>query len=476
MTASTVKPQFTWNELAAATSGSWWPETKPDLTSSAGVDGISTDTRSMPPGHMFLALKGVNFDGHGFIKDAIASHAAGLVINHLPEAVAGLIGEHRIPVLIVSDTLRAYQQLAACHRRRFSTLPLVAVTGSSGKTSTKEIIGAILREHFAGAVLITENNTNNQIGVPHNLLRLRHDHQAAILELGTNAPGEIKILTDITQPAIAVLTNVGPVHLQGLGSREGVVSEKSAIFSTLSETGGCAVVPFYLSRHPRIIAALKDVRCITFGSEADADVQITYGAGSFAGSTFRLRLKGHADDKQPVIQWPLTGAHMAVNAGAGIAVAQALGIALPTVTRALSSCSLPKMRMQIKNVAGSTWINDAYNANPDSMKAFIDWLAATADCHSHGRQLYLILGDMLELGDEENSYHASILNAARAALPGAMLLPVGERMLRAGMKIGIGGFRNITELKSLLTDMIKPNDVVALKGSRGMALETLMPI
>jgi UDP-N-acetylmuramoyl-tripeptide--D-alanyl-D-alanine ligase len=474
MTTSCTKPQFTWNELAAVTSGRWWQDTKPDVSGSEGVPGISTDSRSLLPGSMFLALVGVNFDGHDFLGDAITSHAAALLVNNIPEKTARLILERRIRALIVGDTLLAYQQLAAYHRQRFSSLPVVAVTGSSGKTSTKEIIGAILREHFAGPALITENNTNNQIGVPNNLLRLRPEHQAAMLELGTNAPGEIKILTDITHPTIAVLTNVGPVHLKGLGDREGVIIEKSAMFSTLSAHGGWAVVPFSLSRHPRIIAALKDVRLITFGTEPDADVQIIYGEGSLTGSTFRVRLTSQPDLKPLVVQWSLSGAHMALNAGAGIAVAQALGIPLPTVIRALSTCSLPKMRMQIGNVSGIVWINDAYNANPDSMNAFIIWLASTSDCHAPGCQLYVVLGDMLELGDDEIRYHCTLLNTARITLPEATILPVGKRMMRAATELGITGFRDVITLKSALTDMIKPNDVVALKGSRGMALESLL--
>jgi UDP-N-acetylmuramoyl-tripeptide--D-alanyl-D-alanine ligase len=431
---------FSWRELALFTTGRWLR--KPDGT--LCVDKVSTDSRSIGLGQAFLALRGEHFDGHDFIPTAIAADAS-VIIAETPAPP-----DCATPWLQVEDTLRAYQDLAAFHRMRWPRLPLIGITGSSGKTSSKEIIACILRAEFAN-VLATAANTNNLIGVPQNLLRL-DDHDAVVIELGTNAPGEIATLTQIASPAIAVITSIGPVHLEGLGSVEGVAKEKASICNGLP-SDGLAIVP-EAWKH-----AVSAANVLTVGG----DYQVAdYQARGLTGASFCVVRKG----KGLSISWSVPGAHQARNAAAAVAVADHLGIAEETIASALAEFALPGMRMARQEIAGVSWINDAYNANPDSMRALIDCLSDEPD-------LTLVLGDMLELGPNEASHHREVLRYAQEKLPAARLLPVGPRMAAVAADLGLTAAKDLDTARDMLTP--QSGDSVALKASRGMALEGLIP-
>lgn len=462
---------FPWDELATV-ANSKWSGSDLEFSKLNGVSSICTDSRSLSADALFLALRGHKFDGHEFIIDAASKNVAAVCAEQLSDNQAKCLHDSAIPYLLVCDTLKAYQKIAYAYRRRFD-LPVVAVTGSTGKTSTKEIIAAILKQHFGEYVLLTDGNTNNQIGVPQNLLKLTHEHRAAVLELGTNLPGEIKTLTDLVRPDCAVLTNVGPVHLEGLQSIEGVLNEKSDIFSNLKNGRGCAVIPASLRHHPLIISRIQGMRTLTFGIEEDADIRMVYLGGDFDCSRFVIT--DQRETKPLRVTWNLSGVHQALNAAAAVAVARFLRISDQTILNALESSRLPGMRMEVGWKNNIRWINDAYNANPESMKAFVDWLSTVKLEESNVGRFYVVLGDMFELGAAEERYHREVLDYVSEKLPNMVPLPVGERMSRAAGKLGIPSFFHVGDVKKWVFDRLEQGDSVALKGSRGMALEQIIP-
>lgn len=457
---------FSWTELAAATRGEWCgalPRAMP------GVQAISTDSRNPAPQGLFLALVRER-DGHGYIIEAVKKGSVAACVDHrLPPAVAAWLAEQHIPCLRVADTLAAFQALARWHRDRQSNLRLVAVTGSSGKTSTKEMIAAILRQAWPSAVLATEGNTNNLFGLPQNLLRLEVGHRVAVLELGTNSPGEIGTLEAVAQPNVAVITSVGPVHLQGLGSLEGVAREKAAIFAGLAARQGRAVIPQRLAANP-IVRAAAGERVLTFGEEPGANVRIEYLGRTPDGSSFRIHRRSGS---RVTIRWHLLGRHLARNAGAAAAVADWLDVSDQCLQAGLESVILPGMRMKELRHRDVRWLNDAYNANPDSMEALIETLVE--EPLVPGAHLHLVLGDMLELGSYAAEYHRQVLQFARQHLPAARLWPFGPEMAKAAAELHQYAWTDIGRLQQELEGELRPQDLVALKASRGMALERLLP-
>ncbi|OVE80925.1 hypothetical protein BVY04_04545 [bacterium M21] len=443
---------FTWEDLADVTRGEWLNF----ATLREGILNISTDTRTIVEGDLFLALVGERFDGHEFIDTAIENGASAVLVSRPIEAT--------VPTLVVNDTLCAYHRLARYHRKRFPALLTVGITGSSGKTSSKEIIASVMRRHFgADYVLITEGNTNNQIGVPQNLLRLREHHRCAILEMGTNMPGEIEILRSLVCPNIAVLTNIGPVHLEGLGDLDGVAREKSAIFAGAQ----LAILPAEYAELP-IVAGQLPALVMRTGFSSTVDVQVELLSSNLHGSSFAT----YQDGCRAEVSWKLHGQHMAMNAAAAFAIGKHLFLDNKLLCKALSECEIPGMRMRISEHDGVTWINDAYNANPDSMRALIDWLVEVVD---DSRQIRLVLGDMLELGPDSIQYHQDLLTCAKRRLPDAMIIGVGPCMAEAGKGLDVTAFPGTEEASPALRSELPVGAIVALKGSRGMALEQLVP-
>jgi UDP-N-acetylmuramoyl-tripeptide--D-alanyl-D-alanine ligase len=455
---------FTFKEIAEATGGEWLP----DVTLTHSIDAVVTDSRKDCSNSLFLALAGENFDAHDFLATAIEQHATALCINR--DAVDKITGLPDIPIIAVDDTLSAYQQLGAFHKRCFPQLKTIAVTGSMGKTSTKEIIRSILIATFGeSAVYASAGNTNNQIGVPLNLLQLREQHRACVVEIGTNHHGEVEPLSLISEPDIAVITTIGACHLEHLGELAGVAKEKSKIFTGLKKNG-TAVFPASTPEITVIKQAAAGFSMLQFGSlSSNAEVRVEYLNGNLHGSQIAVYLPGEVESF--TLTWPLTGAHQAMNAAAAIAATMPLNICKAAIIEGLGNCTLPGMRMKISESNGITWLNDAYNASPGSMVAVLEWLSEFAD----PEKLCLVLGDMLELGEHSATAHSDALQAALKLLPGATIFAVGEAMTQAGKMLpsdkNIFFYPDAVTAGVELKQHLKPGMMVLLKGSRGIQLE-----
>jgi len=449
---------FTAQELIAATGGCWLGNA-PGLT----VDGVFTDTRLDGHGKLFIALAGEKFDAHDFLDKAIAANAAALCIqkerqNKLPAACP-------VPVLLVADTVAAYQGLGCFHRRRFPQLKVAAVTGSVGKTSAKEMLRAIF-EAAAGPehVLYTLGNTNNQIGVPQNLLRLTADHRYAVIECGTNHHGEIEPLSRCASPDAAVVNSIAPCHLEFLGDLDGVAREKSHIFDGLPTGTGVAIIPKVCAGHDILLAAAKPYTLRQFGNAPGCDVWSIYHGGNLNGSSFTLHF---ADGETHLVNWQLTGRHQSVNAAGAAAAALALGVSPSVIAQGLAQTTLPGMRMKQSRYRDADIINDAYNANPGSMTASIEWLAEFAD----ESKLLLILGEMRELGAAEAAGHREIYELAVKTFPQARIVLIGKAF--AGHHHT--HFMAANDALAKVDELIRPGDIVFAKGSRGIAVELALP-
>lgn len=425
---------------------------------------VSTDTRESMPDALFIALKGDSFDAHLFLADAVRMGAVLLCIDRgesarLPDGV---------PAIGVDSTLSAYQAVAAAHRAKFPDLRVAALTGSCGKTGTKEALRAIFNAAFGkDHVLATEGNTNNQIGVPRNLLRLTSEHRIAVLEAGTNHHGEIAPLAACIRPDNALIVSIRSCHLENLGSLEGVAQEKSNIFSTLPPEGG-GVIPYSCAGGDILRKALAGHRILTFGPEPEADYRAEYLGGDLHGASFRLHVR--ATGEEALVHWSVPGAHQASNAAGAAALASFFGVSLAKAAEGLSGTTLPGMRMRVTEHGGATWINDAYNANPDSMAASLGWLHEFAD----DSKLVLALGDMLELGTDSHKLHAATLAKARELFPRARIIAIGERMTAVGRDADIFFPDSKAAAKEILS-CVKPGDTVFLKASRSTKLELLEP-
>lgn len=315
---------FTIAEIVEATGGIFTGSAN-DL--SLSVNAVSTDTRVAMEGALFLALAGENFDAHEYLQQALDQGASVLCIEQSKK--------HLLPpdakAILVPSTVKAYQDLAHYHRMRFKDLKVIALTGSCGKTSSKEILRSIFETAFGREhVLYTRGNTNNQIGVPQNLLRLTRDHAAAVIEMGTNHPGEIEPLARCAMPDASMIVSIGNCHLEFLGSLEGVAREKSHIFSTLGADAS-AVIPMESPANEVLRHAVKDIdRVLTFGNtQSNADIQAEYIAGNLYGSSFRLIKKSTGESIR--IRWSVQGKHQILNAAGAAAIADSFGLPLTVI-------------------------------------------------------------------------------------------------------------------------------------------------
>jgi UDP-N-acetylmuramoyl-tripeptide--D-alanyl-D-alanine ligase len=421
-------------------------------------DSVSTDTRTLAPKALFVALKGERFDGHDFLAQAAQKQVAGALVNDARKLPAGL------PVLVAEDTRLALGRLAAYWRRKFSA-PLVALTGSNGKTTVKEMLASILRAATADdAVLATRGNLNNDIGVPLTLLELGSGHRYAVVEMGMNHAGEIRYLTRLAAPDVALINNAGPAHLEFFGSVEAIARAKGEIFEGL-QPGGTAVInaddPF--SGLWRTLAGGRPV--IDFGLSRPAAVSARYALRHLESEIVVRTPRGEA---QAVLKAP--GLHNVRNAVAASAAAAALEVPAPAIARGLAGYAGIKGRLQPKAaVNGATLIDDTYNANPESVRAAIAVLA-----QAPGARL-LVLGDMGELGAGAAQLHAEIGAAARES--GIQrLFTLGELAAHAARAFGAGG-RAFTRIEDLLAEIeiaLTPGATVLVKGSRFMQMERVV--
>ena len=455
-------PSFTARELSAATGGRWTGEAP------ASIEGVSTDTRAIPAGSAFVALRGERFDGHDFLADAARSGASCAVVAR-GRAASGPPG---LPLLEVDDTLAALGAVARLHRLRFS-IPVVGVTGSNGKTTTREMIAAILATR--GPVLSTEGNLNNEVGVPLTLLRLLPTHTAAVIEMGMSHRGEIGRLAAIAEPRVGVVTNAFPAHLEGLGSVDGVADAKGELYRGLPADG----VVVANADDPRMLhrARKSGRRVLTFsgGSDRGADVVLLdVLAQDPEGMRFLLGI----GTKEVEVRLPLVGEHNAVNAAAAAAAALSLGCSDREIVRGLAGVRPVGRRLRVERLpSGVLLVDDCYNANPASMKAALRTLRQLAGA---GRAL-AALGDMLELGPAEDDLHRELgRDAAAAGL--AALATFGPRAgLAREAAIEAGMARSDTFhtedpllLVAFVRERLRPGDALLVKGSRGMKLERLV--
>lgn len=420
----------------------------------AMLTSVNTDSRQVVPGQLFVALKGEHFDGHDFAQQAIGQGAAAVLVLH---PVAGAE-----PALVVTDTYQALGELAAYWRNKF-TLPVAAITGSNGKTTVKEMLASILRA-TADAVLATQGNLNNHIGLPLTLLKLTAQHRYAVIEMGMNHTGEIKYLTHIAKPTVALINNAGNAHLGELGSFEAIANAKAEIFEGLADDG-VAVINADDVFAPLWVGLNGQRKIISFGLKNSADVTATYqleAAASVLEITTPLGLLN--------VHLPTPGAHNVMNALAATAVAIGMDVPLSAIALGLETYAGVKGRLQhIAGQQGALVIDDSYNANPMSMKAAIDVLVAR-----QGKKL-LVLGDMGELGEGAAEMHAELGRYAKSAGVDA-LFTLGELSAEMSREFGAGA-QHYATAQALTADLLAQMNVdstVLVKGSRFMAMERIV--
>lgn len=463
-----MRTMFTLQSIEEATAGEWLIPPTPG----AKVHGVTDNSRSVKPGELFVAIRGEIADGHRFVRQAAQAGAATVCVDRaLDDATRTFLRSSHCGVLRVGDGLAAYHGLAAAHRQSLTGCTVIGLTGSAGKTSVKEMLAAICRAAVGSeAVLATEGNTNNHFGVPRNLLRLTERHRCAIIEMGSNQPGDIAQLTRMVQPDVAVVTNIGRAHLERLGSVEGVAEEKADILRGL-RADGTAILPFEGPCGPVLRRAAGERKVRTFGIEDGADVRAGYAG--WDGERYCLTLSWNDSEADVPVRWRLGGAHQARNAAAATAAGLVLNLSAGTIVRGLCAAELPGMRAAVERRDGVLWVNDAYNANPDSMRAGLDLFAEIAAGEGAG-PLILVLGDMLELGSRAPETHREMLDYARSRLPEAHLLAVGPLMREAGSAPGVATFETAEEAAQAVAERLVPGAAVFLKGSRRMALERIL--
>ncbi len=451
---------FTLAELLQATRGELVR-----LGAHAVLRGVGTDTRSLEPGELFVAIRGDTHDGHEHVAEA-ARRGAGAVLVERQHADASL----PCGVVAVRDTLAALGDLAAWHRRRHP-VPVLAVAGSNGKTTTKEMLAAILRHAYgADAVLHTRGTQNNLVGLPLTLLRLGDAQRVVVLELGMNGPGEVWRLAEIASPDVGVITCVAPEHLEGVGSIRGAAEAEAELFRRLRPRATAVVN----ADDPYVVAAAETFggHTLRFGTAGDVVATDVVDHG-LDGTNFRLVLRGEAVP----VRLRIAGRHNVTNALAAAAMASTQNVPLDTIRAALEAFEAPSMRMQVEHLAsGVTVINDAYNANPGSMAAALQTLAA-----SRADRRLAALGEMRELGAEAEAAHEALgAVAAGARLDALYLLGPHAGLVRAGAEAaGMAADRIVVaadheDLAARLRAACRPGDLLLLKGSRGAALETVL--
>jgi UDP-N-acetylmuramoyl-tripeptide--D-alanyl-D-alanine ligase len=420
---------------------------------SSEVSGITTDTRKIGKGDVFVALRGERFDGHDYLRDAVRDGASALVVSRAPK-----LDTLGVPIFEVRDTLIALGALAHYWRRAWGKT-IIAVAGSNGKTSTKDLLRAALSSSYT--VHATTGNLNNRIGVPLTLLALPPEADVSVVELGTSLPGEVAILRDIVEPDIALVTSIAEEHLEGLGDLAGVLREEAAIYDGVA----VGIAP---SAQPEIAEAArgKAKRVVVAGLDDNADVKPDHweigpdglGVIEIAGATVRP---------------PVRGLHNLRNTMLALAVARECGVSYEDAAAGLAGMPQPKMRSAWEQVGEVTLINDAYNANPGSTRAAIELLDGTGS----GRQRVIVLGTMRELGAASEQCHADIAGLALAS--GADIVAgIGEfapALEKHKERERVITAPDVEDLWPQLQARLQRNAIILLKASRGVQLERLVP-
>ena len=420
---------------------------------SSEVSGITTDTRKIGKGDVFVALRGERFDGHDYLRDAVRDGASALVVSRAPK-----LDTLGVPIFEVRDTLIALGALAHYWRRAWGKT-IIGVAGSNGKTSTKDLLRAALSRSYT--VHATTGNLNNRIGVPLTLLALPPEADVAVVEVGTSLPGEVAILREIVEPDIALVTSIAEEHLEGLGDLAGVLREEAAVYEGVA----VGIAP---SAQPEIAEAArgKAKRVVVAGLDANADVKPDrweigsdgLGVIEIAGATVRP---------------PVRGLHNLRNAMLALAVARECGVSYEDAAAGIAGMPQPKMRSAWEQVGDVTLINDAYNANPGSTRAAIELLKGTGS----GRQRVIVLGTMRELGAASEQCHADIAGLALAS--GADIVAgIGEfapALEKHKERERVITAPDVEDLWPQLQARLQRNAIILLKASRGVQLERLVP-
>lgn len=439
------------------------------------ITGVTTDSRAIQPGQLFIPLTGEQFDGHAFVQDSIAKGAAAAFWKKgVPNAPADA------PLIYVDDPLLALQQLAASYRRSL-TVRVIAVTGSNGKTTTKDMLASILSTTYN--VVKTEGNYNNHIGLPLTLLQLKDDTDFAVVEMGMSGRKEIALLSELAQPEAAIITNVGDAHMLQLGSRKEIANAKLEVLKAIQSDGMLIYPGEEPLIHERLVSKelfAKEVgfplperlKTWSFGGSERSNIYPTSVMKQEMSTHFHLNTVSGATYTVPVPGW-----HNVLNAVASIAMSRYMGVLENDAVRGLKTVKLSAMRTAwVKTKSGLTIINDAYNASPTSVKAAIHMFA---DLEGFD-QKYIVLGDMLELGPDEQKYHEEI---------GELLTPnqtdyvftfgqLAEHIAKGAKRSFPDGtvrsFQTLPELSAHLARVTTRHDAVLVKGSRGMKLETVI--
>jgi UDP-N-acetylmuramoyl-tripeptide--D-alanyl-D-alanine ligase len=432
------------------------------------VSGISTDSRTIAPGEAFVAVKGDNFDGHRFIEEAVRKGASCIIRGCSPKGYAPHAGSVSCSVLEVDDTIKAYGDIARFHRRRFS-VPVIAVTGSNGKTTTKEMIAWLLSEKYT--VLKNPGTNNNHIGLPAALLDLDKNHDIIVLEIGTNHFGEVEQLARICEPNVGIITNIGQSHLEYLGNEKGVYREKSALIKNLHEPDVALLNADDIFFREAVFKNSREPFVIGFGITARVDFHASRVSCASGAASFRLNRKYDFSLKTP-------GRHNVYNALAALAAGSLFGMRYEDMSRRLSDFEFPEGRFKNRSLGGVSFIDDTYNSNPFS---FRQALRALKDMACPGRKI-VVMGDMLELGGLEKKFHREAGKLAASVCD--VLITVGSLSRFAADEARACGFRaaNIFicgssgEARDVLFNTIgaAKNDMVLVKGSRRLKLEQIM--
>jgi UDP-N-acetylmuramoyl-tripeptide--D-alanyl-D-alanine ligase len=426
------------------------------------VKGISIDSRKINEGDLFFAIKGENFDGHDFIDDVFSRGASCAVIE---SAQIERFKDKQYPLIVVENTTIALGELANLYRKKFD-VKVIGLTGSNGKTTTKEMIAKVLSTKFN--VLKTEGNLNNNFGVPLNLFRLEKRHQLAVIEMGINHFGEMKVLCEIAEPDYGLITNIGNDHIEFLESREGVAKENGELFRFIKKKNGFA---FVNSDEKLIKEQAKGIkRKLTFGFNSRADVR---GKIRSINKLAQPSLEVFYKEKKELINLPTFGIHTAQNALCAVAVGLKFGITLKQIKQSLESFQPYDKRMQVIEIGNYTIINDAYNANPDSMKMAIQTLSMM---NGYPEKI-AVLGDMLELGADSEKFHRELAKnlkengITKAFFFGELIKATYDEAMNLGLGVKI--FDDKKKLADEILSSIPVGSLILLKGSRKMKMEEI---
>ncbi|MGI2328888.1 UDP-N-acetylmuramoyl-tripeptide--D-alanyl-D-alanine ligase [Planococcus sp. YIM B11945] len=421
------------------------------------VTGASINTRTLNPGDLFVPFRGEKVNGHQYVRQAIeAGASASLWQRDEPNPPSDL------PLLIVDDCKIALQEMARAYRDELSTT-FIGITGSNGKTSTKDLVASVLKPYFK--VQKTQGNFNNELGMPLTILSLDTDTKFAVLEMGMSEFGEIQFLSELARPDYAIITNIGEAHMENLGSREGIAQAKFEITAGLETHGKL----FYDGDEPLLRPHVKNFfQAVSFGFDEENELTVTDIKATENGSSFMV--SGIIDAAFTI---PVLGDHQVKNTLAAILIALEAGLSEEEIRKSLKDAALTDMRMQIipaKN--GATFINDAYNAAPSSVKAALNFIRET----TMKEDKWVVLGDMLELGDQEREYHEGLGKSISSELTGVCLYGPRMKWLHEKLELSFKGKLLWTEsdyepIITLLEENISADSIILVKGSRGMALE-----